>query len=307
MLKTNKKQSVIFFFVKLILFVAVGYIIYSQLSGIDEKKWEDFSIKHPISLIVAILLVVPNIWCSLMQWKVTLRVMDLDNDRKRTVHSFFAGLITGMLTPNMVGNFIGRFYYFDKDKRGTITFLTLVSNYSHLLSTLIFGLVAVFSVGEIYQVGSSWQWLLFFVSGCVLAFFLYFFIEKPLKWLKRVKFLEMSQTILKEHPRFRWNLIFWSMARFVVFTIQSSLVLHAFGEVWSLDLLLAIWQVYLITLMVPSLFLGKLGVKEAISVGILGALGLNEVSIFFASLIIWFVNSMSPALVGLIICDRPKE
>ena len=84
-------------------------------------------------------------------------------------------------------------------------------------------------------------------------------------------------------------------------------MLHAFGEVWSFELIIAIWQVYLITTMFPSLFLGKLGVKEAISVGILGMLGFNELSIFFASLIIWFVNSMGPALVGLIICDRPKE
>lgn len=287
--------------------MAVGSVIYSQLSGINIGKWENLSIRKPISLVIAVILVVPNIWFAYLQWKITLKVMDLDTDLKRTVHSFFAGLITGMLTPNMAGNFIGRFYYFDKEHRGTITFLTLVSNYSHLLSTLTFGLIAVFSVGEIYGIGSSWQLLTFFVAGAVVAFFLYFFIEKPLKWFKKVQFLEMSQTILREHRSFRWNLIWWSMARFVVFTLQSSLMLHAFGETWSFSLLLAIWQVYLITLMAPSLFLGKLGVKEVISVGILGSLGLNEVSIFFASLIIWFVNSMSPALLGLIICKRPSE
>lgn len=289
------------------MFAVVGYVIYSQLNGIDADKWEDFSIKNPFSFIVAIILVVPNMWMAFMKWKVTLQVMEIANDKKRNTHSFFAGLVTGMLTPNMMGNFIGRFYYFDKKYRGTITFLTSVANFAQLLATLIFGLVAVFTVGEIYQMGDSWQLMSVFVLGCILTFLTYFFLERPLKWFKQSKFLAMSQTILKDNPRYRWNMIWWSMGRFFVFTFQSSLMLHAFGEVWSFELIIAIWQVYLITTMFPSLFLGKLGVKEAISVGILGALGFNELSIFFASLIIWFVNSMGPALVGLIICDRPKE
>lgn len=242
-----------------------------------------------------------------MQWKITLKVMGLSKDRKRNIQSFLAGLVTGMLLPVLGGNFFGRFYYFDKEHRGTITFLTIVANFSQVLATLTFGIIAVFSVGEVYQIGDSWQIKLVLVLGFSLALFVYFFIEKPLKWFKRTSFLEMSQTILKANPRFRWELIAWSMARFIVFTMQSSMVLYAFGETWSLHLILAIWQVYLITIMIPSLFLGKLGVKEMISLSVLGALGLNEFSIVFASLIIWFVNSLSPALVGLIICDRPKE
>ncbi len=289
------------------MFAVVGYVIYLQFEGIEANKWEDFSIKNPFSFIVAIVLVVPNMWMAFMKWKVILQLLGIANDKKRNVHSFFAGLVTGMITPNMMGNFIGRFYYFDKEHRGTITFLTMVANFAQLLATLIFGLVAVFAVGEIYQFGDSWQLLAVFVLGCVLSFVFYFFLELPLKWFKRSKFLAISQSILKENPRFRWDLIWWSTGRFLVFTLQSSLVLHAFGETWSFELIIAIWQVYLITTMVPSLFLGKLGVKEAISLGVLGALGMNEFSIIFASLIIWFVNSMGPALVGLIICDRPKE
>lgn len=287
--------------------MAVGYLIYSQLNRIEPEKWEDFSIKRPFSLLIAIVLVVPNMWMAFMKWKITLKLLEIDEDRKRNVHSFFAGLVTGMLTPNMVGNFIGRLYYFKNEHRGTITFLTLVSNYAQLLATLIFGLVAVFVVGEVHRLGDSWQLMSAFILGCVAAFLFYFFIELVLKWFKRSRFLSISRAILKENPMYRWKMIGWSIARFMVFTLQFSLVLHAFGETLSFELILAIWQVYLITIMVPSLFLGKLGVKEAISIGVLGALGLNELSIFFSSLIIWFVNSLGPALIGLIICDRPKK
>jgi len=307
LLKTNKKQSVFFFFLKLILFVAVGYVLYSQLNRVEPEKWNDFAIVQPFSLVLAVFLVVPNIWMVFKKWKITLKLLDLDNDKKRNIHSFFAGLVTGMLTPNMVGNFIGRLYYFPPHHRGTITFLTLVSNYAQLLSTLLFGMIAVLVAGEVYQLGENWQLLSAFAVGGLLAFLAYFLVEIVLKWFKRSRFLAISRHILKENPSYRWKMISWSSFRFLVFTTQFALVLHAFGEELSAELIIAIWQVYLITIMVPSLFLGKLGVKEAISIGVLGALGLNEVSILFASLIIWFVNSMGPALLGLVICRRPKK
>jgi hypothetical protein len=291
----------------LILFAAVGYLIYSQLMGIESEKWDDFSIKRPFSLVVAIVLVIPNMWMAFMKWKITLKLLEIDHDKKRNVHSFFAGLVTGMLTPNMVGNFIGRLYYFETRHRGTITFLTLVSNYAQLLATVFFGMIATFVAGEVYQLGDSWQVMSVFVTGSIVAFFCYFFIELALKWFKRSRFLKISRAILKENPMYRWKMIWWSTMRFMVFTLQFSLVLHAFGESWSIELILAIWQVYFITIMVPSLFLGKLGVKEFISLGILGALGLNDFAIVFSSLIIWFVNSMAPALLGLVICDRPEK
>ena len=207
----------------------------------------------------------------------------------------------------MVGNFIGRLYYFDARHRGTITFLTIVSNYAQLLATLFFGMTAVSISGEVYHLGDSWELMLAFVFGGALAFLVYFSLELALKLFKRSRFLAISRSILKENPSYRWKMIGWSTTRFMVFTLQFSLVLHAFGEDWSIDLVLAIWQVYLITILVPSLFLGKLGVKEAISITILGAFGINEFAILFASLIIWFVNSMGPALLGLVICNRPKR
>jgi uncharacterized membrane protein YbhN (UPF0104 family) len=307
LLKTNKKHGVLFFFLKLILFAGVVYLIYAQLSGIDEDKWKDFSIKNPLSLILAVILVVPNMWMVFMSWKITLKIMGLDGDKQRNIQSFFAGLVTGMLTPNMAGNFIGRLYYFDKKHRGTITFLTVLCNYAQMLATLIFGTLAILWVDEIYLVGSEAYliWLVILSVTTALAF--YFFFELPLKWFKRTKFLAISQSLIKEHPIFRWKLLSWSLSRNLVFTCQSALMLHAFGETLSFAMLLAICQIYFIAILVPSLFLGKLGVKEVISIGVLSTLGMNEFSIIFASLCIWFVNSLAPAALGLIMCNRSKE
>jgi hypothetical protein len=232
--------------------------------------------------------------------------MGEDTDAYRTKQSFFAGIVMGMVTPNMMGNFIGRFYYFPKEHRGTITILTMFSNTAQLISTLIFGVTSVLLVGEIYMFGGGTRLIILLLSGTAVSFFCYFYIDQVLRLFKKRKWLYNSREILKEHPRYRWTMVFWSMFRFVIFTTQFSLVMNAFGEAITVELILAIWQVYLITLMIPSLFLGKLGVKEMVAIAVLGPLGMNEFSILFTSLLIWFVNTLSPAILGLIICKRPE-
>lgn len=79
-------------------------------------------------------------------------------------------------------------------------------------------------------------------------------------------------------------------------------MLIAFGAPWSWELVAAIWQVYLLTMLAPSLFLGKIGVKESIALFVLSTMGLNEASVLFASLSIWLLNTVFPALFGLVVC-----
>ena len=137
---------------------------------------------------------------------------------------------------------------------------------------------------------------------------IYFFIDNFLARFKRREATRVFQEILKRNRSYRLKILGLSFGRFFIFTFQFSLMLNAFGAEWNLTLIASIWQVYLITMLAPSLFLGKIGIKESISLFVLGALGLNDISILFSSVMIWLVNSMFPALVGLAICrNQPKK
>jgi uncharacterized membrane protein YbhN (UPF0104 family) len=70
---------------------------------------------------------------------------------------------------------------------------------------------------------------------------------------------------------------------------------------------MAIWQVYLLTMLIPSMFFGKIGVRESVALFVLTGIGMNEFAVLFASLVIWFVNSLSPAILGLIICKNDMK
>lgn len=304
MLKTNQNNRKIFNLIKLVLFLSVLVLIYFQIEKFDTGAWGSFQLQSSFSLVLAIGLVYLNIWIAYLQWKVTLNVVAPKTEFVTRYQSFFAGIVTGIITPNMIGNFIGRFYYFPRKYRVSIILFTLLSNYAQFLASLIFGWIAILLVGDLYIIPNSESVIIVLGIGVIIAFLFYFFIDNFLMRFKRKTYFENFKVLLKKNKTYRLTILGLSLLRFLVFTIQFSLVLKAFGEVIDLTSILAIWQVYLLTMLIPSLFLGKIGVRESVALFVLTNLGMNEFAILFSSLIIWGVNTLFPALIGLIICKN---
>ncbi|MFN5910780.1 MAG: hypothetical protein ACK45H_05550, partial [Bacteroidota bacterium] len=65
-----------------------------------------------------------------------------------------------------------------------------------------------------------------------------------------------------------------------------------------------IWQYYGWLTCVPSLFLGKLVVRDSIALWVLGFAGLSAAAIIQASIFIWIVNLLLPTLVALFILKK---
>lgn len=279
-------------------------LIYFQIEKFDSKAWDSFHLKSYSSLLLAIGLVYFNIWIVYLQWKVTLNVIVPKTEFITRYQSFFAGIVTGIITPNMIGNFIGRFYYFPRKYRIPIILFTLLSNYAQFLASLIFGWFAILVVGDLYVLPNSESLIVVLGVAVILALLFYFFIDNFLTRFKKKTYFDNFKVLLKRNKTYRSKILGLSLLRFFVFTIQFSLVLQAFGEVIDLTSILAIWQVYLLTMLIPSLFLGKIGVRESVALFVLTNLGMNEFAILFSSLIIWGVNTLFPALIGLIICKN---
>lgn len=306
MLKTKKNNKNLFNILKLILLVGVGIVLYRQISAFDAEAWEQFTLDSPLWFILSILLVVPNIGLAYAKWKLTLKAIHAESDVPVRIQSFFAGVITGMLTPNMIGNFLGRLYYFNRKHRSMIVLFTLFSNYAQFIASLTFGTLAFLLMND-SGVFADWNQIGYLlVIGSVVVLGVYFFIEKITVRFSKKDYFEKFKFHFENAERYKIKLLMLSFARFFVFSIQFNLLLVAFGEDFNTTTILSIWIVYLVTMVAPSLILGKIGIKESISLFILVGVGMNEYAILSASLIIWFVNSLSPALLGLLIC-RNKE
>ena len=299
MYKSTKNRKVFFSIVKLILFAAVVLLLYVQLKDF-EFKWSELRIANFWHLLLAIVLLVPNMYCVFFMWKRSLQAASIPFERKQLSHSFFAGLLTGLLTPNMAGNFIGRLYYFEAKHRTVITGLTLYSNHAHFVTSLLFGLVALNVVGlhDWMSFIDHLLWPLYILSalGVAIYFLPDLFIPKSWTFWN----IQDLRQVLSSNRGLALEFSVYTALRFVIFSFQFLLVLLAFGVSPSWELYMYIWLMYFITLSAPSLFLGKLGVKESIALFVLGTINIPAYIILTSSLFIWLLNTFSPALLGLI-------
>lgn len=293
MYKTIKNSPILLLFVKLIFTAIVLAIIYSQLKKIDWKDLHAISIVQPISLLCALLLAIVNQFLEYRKWKATLSFLD---ERTQTVQSYLAGVLTGFLTPSLLGNFIGRMYYYPRKKRTHIIVLTLLGNGAQFIASISFGLLAVALLGqEQLHIPRFTSGIALGVVALMLS--VYFLFDKspvPIqKWKTKII------PLLVGTEKLRLKLLILSLLRYFVFSIQYSFLFHAFGIPFSLDLVLWIWQIFFWSTLAPSLWLGKLFIRESIALWILLPIIGHPEIILLSSVSLWIINHGVTALIAL--------
>ena len=278
---------------KLIFTGIVLAIIYTQLKKIDWKDLHAISIVEPISLVCALLLAFVNQFLEYRKWKATLTFLE---ESTQTVQSYLAGVLTGFLTPSLLGNFIGRMYYYPRKKRTQIIVLTLLGNGAQFIASISFGLLAVALLGQeqlhIPRFNSGIA-----LSVIALILLMYFLFDKspvPIqKWKTKII------PLLAGTEKLRFKILLFSLIRYLVFSIQYSLLFHAFGIPFSLELVFWVWQIYFWSTLAPSLWLGKLFIRESIALWILLPIIGHPEIILLSSVSLWIINHGVTALIAL--------
>lgn len=304
--KATKNRKNLFLVLKLTFLLFLGYVVFVQLQKFDwdaSIQWKNIAF---LPLFIMVLLLPLNYFLEWKKWKVIVNEVSTIVTFKTQLYSFFAGIITGMLTPNMQGNFIGRIYYFPRNERVKIIVLTLWSNFIQFIIALFFGMVSIWVIGSDSYFTISFELKVALSLIVILSLFIVFFAGKFLLLFKRLKNAKRLHHLLHSNATFSFEILFWGTLRYLVFAIQFLLVLHAFGGPFSIAILVLIWQVYLWTTIAPSLFLGKLVIRETIAIWVLSSIGIGDLTLVLCSLIVWFVNLVLPTVIGLIICKRKE-
>lgn len=304
MVKATKNRRNLFLFFKILLLIAVAFMCYFQFSKLSlDQSLED--IQFTVYPFLGMVLLLPlNYFFEWKKWRAVLNTVDMNFGSKTNVQAFFAGIITGMLTPNMQGNFIGRMYYYPRKYRLTLILLTLWTNIAQFLIALVFGLISWSCIGlSIYKdIDDRFSLLLgILIIGVAI---IYFTAEKWKLGFNKFKFVKRFKAIISKHPLFRIEVLLWGILRYIIFSIQFFLALVAFGGDATIELFLLVWQIYLWSTIAPSLILGKLLVRESIAIWVLAGIGIGDLNIIFASLSIWIVNLLFPTLLGIVICQK---
>jgi hypothetical protein len=313
-----------------LVFLFLSYSIYRQI--LRQPNWRESldqmieAIKGPrqwrIWLVLALM---PLNWgIEARKWQLALRRIG-GIRYQAAFRAILTGTTLASFTPNRVGEYLGRILYVEQSKRLPSISLTIVCSIAQLLITLMIGIVSILFIRpHLHEQHMTGQKALEFwlntllILGCLFFIgltFVYFRLPWLVgsleripgirKWLSYVKVLEdCDATILS-------RILFLSFLRYLVFIVQYALIFPLFGVFLHIPQVVGgMGIVFLVMAVVPTFtFLTELGLRWGASIQILELFGAGAVGIFAASLAIWLINLIIPALIGslLILSIKPVK
>lgn len=264
-------------------------VIYQVL----EMPYQYVQVAHWLWLIPILVLVPLNWYLEFQKWRKQLAFLNLPNIH--TLPSFAAGMVSDFILPGIPTNFIGRILFFDSAVRISLAAWTQVTNAVQFLVTVFFGMIAILVLGK-----GSLMTLSFLcgIFGVILVVWMMPAVRIATR--KRFPALFLDEIKPRKIVYYLLQIGLLSIIRMFVFTVQFALFLYVFGIPMSSDLVYWIWLSYLSVTVSPSLFLGKLFVRETVTVAVFQMADYATAPVLLASFSIWLVNGLIPTIFAWI-------
>ena len=259
----------------------------------------------PRWFLLALALVPLNLGLEAYRWGRLVRPLVPEVRHRDVLRAVLGSHPLGLLTPGRVGDYVGRAVYLRAIPPGTSAVLTFGERMATLAACLVGGLVALGPYLRT-QVEPSPLWPAVMAIGLVAASALVALILFP--HLARV----VLTTLLPFEPVRRATasfaripqeetvtLLLLSAVRYVVFSAQFVFLARAVAPeaAWG-GLCLSVALVFFAKSAIPQVTLGDLGVREGAAVFFFGAYGVAPAAALDASLALFGLNLLLPALLG---------
>ncbi len=312
MMARNKNIKIfINYFLGPILFICLSYILYKRISGQENLplRWQQVKAGFTNPLLwLGFFLVFINWGLEALKWRQLLLPLEKVSFVK-AYKSVLAGCAITMLTPNRIGEYGGRILYLKDENRVAAIPLNILGSICQLSVTIFGGCIALLFLDNEVQLKQIVPPLVsksIIFGGFIIAFILlliYFRAGVVVQLLLKAKIFQKFMLKLQEVVAVRnkdlLRILFYSVLRYAVFIIQYILVLYAMDV--KLPLLLAFGLLsifYLVLTAAPTIGFTELPLRAAASVEILQLYNNNVLGMHAASLCIWLVNLILPAIVG---------
>jgi len=273
------------------------------------------------NLAFVFLLLFINILLESVKWRFFMLPLE-----KISIWDSYKAVLTGisvsMFMPNRVGDYLGRVFILKSANRIQAVIATIVSSMSQLITTLLFGSVAVLIAYPKYMTLSDpinmWLytgiWATLTVGGSVIIFFYLNFaafstIIKRISGRSYNKIKKYAKVFSLYSTSDMLIVIIISILRYLVFSFQFFLLLRIFEvEVGYFEAMVLISLVYMAMAIIPTIAITEIGVRGSVSVFIFsyffvlyGSSGVNnELGVASASTLLWLFNLVIPAFIGAI-------
>ena len=296
----HKTKQFLLLLIKLLIVGGAFYFIYNQLVNNDKLDWHKFIVlfqknQSVLGITFILLLSVLNRYFEILKWHNLVQYIHKITVAEAT-KQVLAALTAGLFTPNGVGEYAGKAFYFEKKDTKKVIFLNLICNGIQMVLTVIFGIFSLLYFNMQYAVITSQTVAIVFVAF-LLLFVLLFSIKKI-----KIKGYSIEKLIYKinEIPKsIHQKNIFLGICRYIVFSHQYYFLFIAFDvDLPYLTLIATISSVYFLASSLPTFQFLDFAVKGSVGVYFFGILGVNEWIVIFISTLMWFLNVVLPVIIG---------
>lgn len=282
----------------------MGFLLYV----VDPAEIARRAASAQVGWLVAALALLPlNLAAQGAVWYLLLRLALPDVGLRPAVGALMSGFALGLVTPAHAGEFVGRAYYLPGVDRWEVSVLVFTHRMLEMAACIDVGAVAL-----VYYVGAHapeplvfWQGLSY--AGAALAVILTVLALLP-GLTHRLLTAVLRRETLRQRVAFFTRigsvhaaaLLATAFAGYLIFTTQFFFLLRAFEPEAPLQAgYLGIALVYFVKYLVPAVTFLDLGIREGAAVYFLGDLGFESAVAFNASFLLFCINLVLPAALGL--------
>ncbi len=263
---------------------------------------------------VAAALLPLNIYCQYKKWETLVR-QHVKAPGKEILLSLLAGFTMGIVTPARVGEY-ARVLFIRDNHRISLVGLTLIDKLYTLSIVFSTGLIAIILYFRNTIHPLFCLFLLFMTT--ILFFLLYRFLGNP-QGVKTLLHKKVFENFFSRHEKLEEfvravdyietkpakTLRIFSLLLVLTFTFQFNLLIMAFSSIKFTDSLITAFAILTTKIFFPYA-IGDLGVRESIAIFYLHRYQVVAAAAFDASLLLFLINILIPALLGLVLLLKSR-
>ena len=263
------------------------------------------------TIAVVLLLGIINIYLQYAKWNLTSREILRVNDKLKSFRSLFYGFSAGIITPLRIGEYFGRGIEFKDRSLLQVTLATLVDKFFPLILVAFIG-----SISSLLFIYFYYQVSLYIVIALFIIIFTLFYVFillilsnkfwdtvlfSRIKSSQKLKtFFDRLEVFQKLDKKYFYKMFLISFLFYSCFLIQYGLLVIAFSTHYNfLNYLWAANLIMFTKTIIPPVSMGELGIREGASVYFLTQMGESASVAFNASILLFIINLLIPALIGV--------
>ena len=302
---SSKSKQILFTIIKYTLIGLSCWYLYDRIAADKElilKTFEEFDVFTIFSLLIVSLVGFAGNWLvESFKWKVITRPIAQLSLGSAVVQTLAAHAIA-VMTPQKIGEYGARPFFFPKDQAKKIIAYTLINSSLQLSATLFFSVFGVvYFVVNFRPILSQTDHYPFIALVLFLIIGVLYLMRRKVRYKLKTFF-----QVKVDASAVRTSAIL-SLIRYMIFSHQYFLILRLFYK--DLDYFQAmpmLFLVYLFISVVPSVFVFDIAIRGGLGVFFFDLIQVPSSSVILTATFMWLANAGLPALIGNIFVAKYK-